>query len=85
MSIISYNECVWKTARKKHHTAVSNDLYIMHSVRTYWLATGHQRHLLTNCCSLETVWRLMCPMRVQVSNHMHCIVQYIKCTFQMWF
>ena len=34
-SIISYNVCVWKTTRKRHNTAVSNDLYIMDSVRKY--------------------------------------------------
>jgi len=38
-SIISYNGCVWETARKRHHTAVANDhynmVYIMDSVRKY--------------------------------------------------
>jgi hypothetical protein len=27
--------CVWKTTRKRHNTTVSNDLYIMDSVRKY--------------------------------------------------
>ena len=49
------NTCVWKTARKRHHTAVSKDIYVIDSVRKYCLATGHQRHSLINCFSLETV------------------------------
>jgi hypothetical protein len=26
------NTCVWKTARKRHHTAVSKDIYVIDSV-----------------------------------------------------
>ena len=76
-SLILYNLWFSKTARKRHHTAVSTYLYIMDSIRKYWLATGHQRCLLTNCCSLRTVWCLLWQMMVQVFNYMHCRVQNI--------
>jgi len=57
---------------------VSNDLYTMDSVNKYWLATGHQRHRLKHCCSFETAeWCLLRARIVQISNHMHYIVQYI--------
>ena len=35
MSIVSYNGCVWKSARKRNHAAVANMVYIMDSVRKY--------------------------------------------------
>ena len=60
---------------KRHHATLSKDLYIMDKVRQNWLATGHQRYLLTSCFSLETLWCLQGPMVVQVFNLKYCIVQ----------
>jgi len=74
MSIILYNACVWKTVRKGHYTAVSNDLYIIDSVRKYWLATCHQPtsssklFLIRNCMTSSV-------SNDGASHHMHCIVQ----------